>query len=225
MKNPLRSIGLCGSLARCAAPAASDRRTADPAGFAANDRNDLSPAADAGRRRVALRGGARTVVRWALMTAVVLSTGSCRRAVERAQRNIRFQGVERVERQGLTGAAVDVRVTNDTGYKLVLKSAQIGVYYAGSKVGTVLLREGVEVPRRTTGSVRTLWRLKISDPLALYVLVRKVQAGDLSRVTFSYDVEGRGGPAPVRISRDDVPVSEFLRTFGLTVEDIKKYLK
>ena len=53
---------------------------------------------------------------------------------------------------------------NDTGYKLVLDAAKAGVYYAGSRVGTIVLREAVEVPRRTTDSFRTLWRLKISDP-------------------------------------------------------------
>ena len=40
---------------------------------------------------------------WWLLAAAVSAT-SCRRAVEKAQRNIRFEGIERVERQGLTGS-------------------------------------------------------------------------------------------------------------------------
>ena len=160
---------------------------------------------------------------YVLLLAVSLS--SCRRAVEKARRNIRFEGIERVERQGLTGAEVVVRVMNDTGYKLVLDAAEMGVYYAGGRVGTVVLREAVEVPRRTTDSFRTLWQLKISDPLALYVLARKVKSGDLSQVEVSYAVEGRVGPAPVKISRERMPLSDFLNTFGLTIEDVKKQLK
>ena len=70
---------------------------------------------------------------------------------------------------------------NNTGYKLQLETAEIDVYYADGRVGTVVLREPVEVPRRTTGSFRTLWRVKISDPLALYVLLRKVEAGETFR--------------------------------------------
>ena len=50
-----------------------------------------------------------------LLLAVILST-SCRKAVEKAQRNIRFEGIEKIERQGLTGAEMGVRVMNDTGY-------------------------------------------------------------------------------------------------------------
>ena len=133
---------------------------------------------------------------YVLLLAVAVSLSSCRRAVEKARRNIRFEGIERVERQGLTG-----------------------------RVGTVVLREAVEVPRRTTDSFRTLWQLKISDPLALYVLARKVKSGDLSQVEVSYAVEGRGGPAPVKISRERMPLSDFLNTFGLTIEDVKKQLK
>ena len=156
---------------------------------------------------------------YVLLLAVAVSLSSCRRAVEKARRNIRFEGIERVERQGLTGAEVVVRVMNDTGYKLVLDAAEMGVYYAGGRVGTVV------VPRRTTDSFRTLWQLKISDPLALYVLARKVKSGDLSQVEVSYAVEGRGGPAPVKISRERMPLSDFLNTFGLTIEDVKKQLK
>ena len=158
---------------------------------------------------------------YVLLLAVAVSLSSCRRAVEKARRNIRFEGIERVERQGLTGAEVVVRVMNDTGYKLVLDAAEMG----GGRVGTVVLREAVEVPRRTTDSFRTLWQLKISDPLALYVLARKVKSGDLSQVEVSYAVEGCGGPAPVKISRERMPLSDFLNTFGLTIEDVKKQLK
>ena len=160
-----------------------------------------------------------------VLLAVAVSAVSCRKAVEKAQRNIRFGGIEKVERQGLTGAEVVVRVTNDTGYKLVLGMAEIDVYYAGGRVGTVVLREPVEVPRHTTDSFRTLWRLKIADPLALYALVRKLESGDLSQVGIAYALEGRGGPAPVKISRERMPLSDFLNTFGLTLQDVKNKLK
>ena len=160
-----------------------------------------------------------------LLLAVAASAASCRKAVEKAQRNIRFEGIEKIERQGLTGAEIVVRVMNNTGYKLQLETAEIDVYYADGRVVTVVLREPVEVPRRTTGSFRTLWRVKISDPLALYVLLRKVEAGDLSQVGIAYALEGRGGPAPVKISRDRMPLSDFLNTFGLTLQDVKNKLK
>lgn len=56
-----------------------------------------------------------------LLLAAAVSATSCRRAVEKVQRNIRFEGIEKIERQGLTGAEMVVRVMNNTGYKLQLR--------------------------------------------------------------------------------------------------------
>lgn len=115
---------------------------------------------------------------YVLLLAVAVSVSSCRRAVEKARRNIRFEGIEKVERQGLTGAEVVVRVMNDTGYKALCSMRRRRAFtMPGSRVGTIVLREAVEVPRRTTDSFRTLWRLKISDPLALYVLALEGTVG------------------------------------------------
>lgn len=161
----------------------------------------------------------------ALIVLMALSAASCRKAVERARENIRFEGIERIERQGLTGAEAVLRVRNDTGHKLVLDDARLDLFYGDSRAVSIRLRERVEVEKHTAGSVATQWQLKISDPLALYVLVRKVQAGDVAQVHVSYGAEGRGGPVPVKISRDGVPLSEFLNIFGLTMQDVKNYLK
>ena len=66
--------------------------------------------------------------------------------------------------------------------------------------------------------------MKISDPLALYVLLRKVEAGDLSQVGIAYALEGRGGRARKNFARQDAVVG-FLNTFGLTLQDVKNKLK
>lgn len=160
-----------------------------------------------------------------MLFAVALSAGSCRRAVEKAADKIRFLGVEKCERQGLTGAEVVVRIDNGSAYNLSLSSAEIGIYYGDSRVGTVVLCDPVAVPRRTALSVATRWRLQISDPLALYLLARKVKAGDFGQVFVSCAVEGRGGPAPVKFLREKMPLSDFLNTFGLSIQNVANYLK
>ena len=52
---------------------------------------------------------------YVLLLAVAVSLSSCRRAVEKARRNIRFEGIERVERQGLTGATVTLKLKYSYG--------------------------------------------------------------------------------------------------------------
>lgn len=159
-----------------------------------------------------------------LLLTAALSMSSCRKAIEKAQRNIRFEGIERIERHGLAGIDLTFRMRNDTGYKLVFDEARIDLYYAGSRVGDVTLRERLEVPKHTTLSVASQWKIRISDPLALYLMARKYRAGDLSQVNVSFALKGRGGPAPINISQEKVPVSEFLRIFGLTMDDVKNFL-
>ena len=148
-----------------------------------------------------------------LLTAMVLPMVSCRRAVEKARRNIRLEAVEKVERKGMGGAEAVVRVKNGTGYKLVLERAKVDLFYAGSRVMSIILHGRVEVPRRTTGSFTSLWRVRTTDPMAYYVMVKKIR-----------EVEGRGGPASVKNSEEMVPLSEFLNIFGLSLQDVKNYL-
>ena len=160
-----------------------------------------------------------------LLLGVVLPLGSCRRMAEKAQRNIRLEAVEKARRQGLSGAEIVLRIKNGTGHKLKLEKASLTVYYAGGVVTKVALREPAEAPRRATASVTTLWRIRTSDPMALHVMTKKIREDDISKIGVSFAVEGRGGPARVKISREMMPLSEFLNIFGLSLNDVKNYLE
>lgn len=160
-----------------------------------------------------------------LLLWVVLPLGSCRRMAEKAQRNIRLEAVEKARRQGLSGAEIVLRIKNGTGHKLKLEKASLTVYYAGGVVTKVALREPAEAPRRATASVTTLWRIRTSDPMALHVMTKKIREDDISKIGVSFAVEGRGGPARVKISREMMPLSDFLNIFGLSLNDVKNYLE
>ena len=160
-----------------------------------------------------------------LLGAAVLALSSCRKVEERLAERIRLEAVERIEPLGPTSAEVVVRVKNATRHTLGLEADELTSYCGESRVGTLVLQEPVEVPRRTTGSYPTRWRLKVADPLALYVLVRKVQAGALDAVDVSCTARGRGGPAAVKISRERMPLSEFLNTFGVSIHELENRWK
>lgn len=160
-----------------------------------------------------------------LLLWVVLPLGSCRRMAEKAQRNIRLEAVEKARRQGLSGAEIVLRVKNGTGHKLKLEKASLTVYYAGGVVTKVALREPAEAPRRATASVTTLWRIRTSDPMALHVMTKKIREDDISKIGVSFSIEGRGGPARIKISREMMPLSDFLNIFGLSLNDVKNYLE
>lgn len=160
-----------------------------------------------------------------LTLAALLPLSSCRRAVEKARRNIRVEAVEGFERRGLTGAEVTLRVKNGTRHRLRLDEASLDIYFGRSRAAAVVLHEPAEVAGRTTASVRTSWRIRVDDPLALLAAAGSVRRGDLSQCYVTYSVAGRGGPAPVKLRGEMVPVSDFLNNFGLSVEDVKNFLK
>ena len=66
--------------------------------------------------------------------------------------------------------------------------------------------------------------MRTTDPMAYYVMVKKIREDDISQVAVSFAVEGRGGPASVKNSEEMVPLSEFLNIFGLSLQDVKNYL-
>lgn len=150
---------------------------------------------------------------------------SCRRKMEKARENIRVEAVERVEMYALTGLEIVLRVRNDTGYKLLLNKASLDVFVGEAFVAGAELCDPVGADRYSLGSVATRWRLRISDPIAAYALVRRIRQNDIAPVSVSFAVQGRGGPVPVNICREKVPLSEFLNTFGVKSEDLKKYFE
>lgn len=144
-----------------------------------------------------------------LLTAMVLPMVSCRRAVEKARRNIRLEAVEKVERKGMGGAEAVVRVKNGTGYKLVLERAKVDLFYAGSRVMSIILHGRVEVPRRTTGSFTSLWRVRTTDPMAYYVMVKKSARTIFRRSPFRLRSRGAGAGFGKKFGRDGAVVGIF----------------
>lgn len=160
-----------------------------------------------------------------LLITTVATMGSCQRALENAQRNIGVEAVVKAERQGLSGAEIVLRVKNDTRHKLVLKKASLQVFYNGDLLSHVVLRKHVEVPRRATTDIPTLWKIDNPEPAGQYILEKRIREGDISQISVSYHIEGRGGPVPVEISQQMMPLSDFLNNFGLSVQDLINYMK
>ena len=56
-------------------------------------------------------------------------------------------------------------------------------------------------------------------------MTKKIREDDISKIGVSFAIEGRGGPARIKISREMMPLSEFLNIFGLSLNDVKNYLE
>lgn len=150
---------------------------------------------------------------------------SCRKKLEKARENIRVEAVEQVGMHGLTGLDVVLRMRNDTGYKLVLDKASLDIFVGPSFVVGAELCEPVVAERHSTERIATRWRLRISDPFTLYAFVRRIRQQEIASVAVTLSAEGRGGPVPLKIFRERVPLSEFLNTFGVELEELQNYFE
>ena len=135
----------------------------------------------------------------------------------RLAERIRIEGVERVRTQGFTRLQLVLRVANGTGRNLRLKEATLAFYppEASEAIATAVLAEPVVVRRRTTGAVDTRWRIEYARALAWMPLLRALEGGTFDGWWVSVRLKGRSGLVSANISEERVPLSLFLRTFGI----------
>lgn len=146
---------------------------------------------------------------------LLLSLAAC--DAGRLADRIRFEGIERVRTQGFTHLQLVLRVANETGRNLRLKEASFAFYPPGAAdpVATAVLTEPLLVRRRTTGGVVTKWRIDYAHALAWMPLLRALEGGTLGEWQVAVRLKGRSGLVSANISEKRIPVSLFLRTFGI----------
>lgn len=166
----------------------------------------------------------RMVKKWltmSLLMAVLLSLGSCSNTMQKMRRKVKFEGIESVTPTSLSTIQIEVRIKNQTAYNLYLQDAVAHLYYRDREIGSLRLQEQVKIPRRTESEVfRSNWLVDVGNPLSLLPILGKVRQGDWSELWVDLEMEGRGGPVPVNLSREKMPLSDFLRTFGVDAESL-----
>jgi hypothetical protein len=160
-----------------------------------------------------------------LLLLLALPMTSCRGVKERMREKVRFEGIESIRLTGSSSLNIDLRIANESAHKLQLDNAVATLFYKESRVGTMTLKEPVVQPRRTTGALPTQWTIDLNNPLAALALVANLQQGNSDLATVSLHLEGKGGPMPLTISREKMPLSEFLNIFGIRAQDLTQLIK
>lgn len=157
-----------------------------------------------------------------LMLLSLCTFASCSRQM---QRRIRIEGVESVERHGWSGADVTLRVSNDTRRDLTLDSCTVHVFSAGTSLagpihlGSLELRGGAAIARRTHASVRLRMKIRTESPAAAQAMWRRLSEGRTGELLVSAEAAARAGSRGRRISTGLLPLSSILNIFGVSDED------
>ena len=88
-----------------------------------------------------------------LLVGLSLLFSSCSGTVQKMRRKVKLEGIEDVRPTSLSSVRIDFRIMNQTAYNLHLKDAVAHLYYRDNCIGTMRLKERVEVPKRTASEL------------------------------------------------------------------------
>ena len=131
--------------------------------------------------------------------------------------NIVVQDVENVSMQGFSRADLVLRIENK-GRKASIESGKFALSRNGSPMIDLMLRDRVEIPRRTTAGIPVSIQIKMSNPLMAISLARDPQA-TLNTMTVSGEMSFKAGIRK-KIRFDNTPFPEFLRTLGVDTNEL-----
>lgn len=164
-----------------------------------------------------------------LFLSLLIYLSSCTKMVDRVadnvRTNVRVESVENISINGFSTVDMVLKVANNSKYKLALDNAALTLFYGGSRVGEVILQEGIDLPKGATTRLSFKFRFKVSNPLTLLAMTREFKERRLDNMQVSFNVSGKGGGVPVRFSGEMVPLSQFIATFGTSIDDLYKINK
>lgn len=160
-----------------------------------------------------------------LMMAMLLPLAGCRGKMDRLREQIRFEGIEAVRVDQLPRVEIDFRAANGSAYNLSVEEAEVQLRYRSAVVASLLLEQGVTLPRRTEGVISSHWTVQVRNPLAMIPVVAKVAKGDVEQLTVDLRVAGHAGVLPVNILREKMPLSDFLNTFDVDPDLLNQIVK
>lgn len=128
--------------------------------------------------------------------------------------------VEPVEfdRHGWSGADLTLRIGNGSAHDLRIRAAKVTFYYDEAFIGTATLMRETVVPKRSHDLHRTRWRLRVEDPAAAMLLLKRIETHDYDRIAVEYAFTAKVGIVRRTFSADMVPLSIFLATFEPVID-------
>ncbi len=146
------------------------------------------------------------------IAAVVALVGCLSSCAASLSDKLSIESYQNLEILGFSGANVDLGIRNESCHKIKLKECQLTLREGSKQIATVTLKEGFEIPKRTSLSLHpTTWKFSEVNALAAMSAASKIfdnsKNGD-----FVVDIEGR---AKVKfINRDfdlpNVPLQSLL---------------
>lgn len=151
------------------------------------------------------------------LLAVLFLSASCIR-----QDDFRFIGFEGAAMHGLTRADVTVRIENRSNRNVTLQDAHLYVFNEGAEVCEIRLRNDVVIPKRSSEAICLPLQLRVSDPLALYGLIKSLSVKGIGQLTVSGTGTVKAGKLKKGFEMSERPLSDFASLYGGLSETLQR---
>jgi len=159
-----------------------------------------------------------------LLLALLLPLTSGAGVVDRYVSKIHFGGFNRVTHCTSSGMNLYVSIDNGINHNIVVKSCTAVVSRDGAEIMRIELRDRVVVPKRSVSEVLLPLRFRADNSMSILVLLRRILDGRIDDLTVSLDVRCRVSVVSKTFSKQNIAMSEFLDTFGVTIDDVKQLI-
>ncbi len=154
------------------------------------------------------------------MIVVLVLFASCIRPED-----VRILGVEQVGIRSLARTDLAVRVDNRSNRKLALREGRMQIVVNEKPLAEIMLREPVEIARRTESTVQIPLQVKLNNPLLLLSGLVRGLPSDPSQIMLTGEVVVKGGCMKKKLKFDKMTLSDFMRTFGGDQKQLINFLE
>lgn len=133
--------------------------------------------------------------------------------------DIQIVSVDRFKIESLTKLDVGVKVRNESRHKIKIQSAELELYNESNSVLSLIVNRTITVPRRSVEVIDIPIHIKLRNPIMSMVIVSNLKKYK-SSLTISGDVRVKIGLVNKKINFKNMPISQFIDTFGANLSSI-----
>lgn len=134
---------------------------------------------------------------------------------------LHVEGVAKVSHLSTSGMNLWVTINNESCYRYVIKSCEVDIHVEGRHMATVMLRDEVVIPRKSTKDVLLPLRFKARSSFALGRLVwRMIESGGKD-ITISYRMRAGLRLVKRNFKEENIALSDILGNRPSTMEALE----
>lgn len=159
-----------------------------------------------------------------LLIASLLPLAATAVDIDKYASKIHFGGFRRATHSTTSGMNLYAAIDNGIAHNIVVKSCTAVISRNGREIMRIELRDRVIVPKQSLSEVLLPLRFRADNSMSIAVLLRRILDGRIDDLTVSFTARFRVSIVSKTFSRQNIAMSEFLDTFGVSIDDVEQLI-